>query len=253
MLVLVGLLLGGLLVQPASAVRIDADQVVVPVVVHLPGYGGTQWRSDVWVENVYGDSSEVTLTYYPVEGGTLTVTRQVEVDRGIYLHDIVLETFGLSNSKGMLIVSGPSTHIEVRARVYNMGNACGEFGQAIPGLPLDRLNWLGLLSGLTTSEGTRLSLGIANPTDMTFSVTVQVSDSVTGEDLAFKTIDLAPHQLVQLDKLAELWNLPARDMVKIYVETLSDGAFFYTYASVVRNDTGDGTFVFGTTVGVGPL
>ncbi len=249
-LMLAAFFMGGLLASPASAFTIDSDRIVVPVVVHLPGFNGTQWRSDIWVQNTSSQVFSVTLTYYPTGGGTLTATAYLEAYRGVYLHDIVLETFGLDDSKGMLIVSADVAALEVRARIYNTGNASGEFGQAVPGLPLERLSWQGFLSGVTTAEGTRLSLGIANPTDDPSTVSVVVHDAATHEHLASESIELAPHQLVQLDKLADLWDLPARDIVSIDINS-SQGPI-YTYASVVRNDTGDATFIFGTAPNTGP-
>ena len=244
-MVMVGLAL------PGGAVQIGSGQVAVPVVAHLPGNNGTQWRTDVWVDNPYGDTSSVTLSYYPTAGGVLTKTVQVEGYHGLFFHDIVLETFGLESSKGMLIVSTDGTRVEVRARIYNAGNACGEFGQAIPGLPLDRLSRQGYLSGVTTAAGTRLSIGIANPTDESYSVTVKVYDAILNEKLADHTIDLAPHQLVQLDRVANLWDLPQRDAVSVKINSGDNEDLFYAYASVVRNDTGDATFIFGTTPNVG--
>ena len=239
------------LAAPVAAVQIGSDQVVVPVVAHLPGNNGTQWRSDVWIQSASTNTLNVTLSYYPTAGGVLTETVHLEGFHGAFFHDIVLETFGLESSKGMLIVSADAPSVEVRARVYNAGNACGEFGQAIPGLPLDRLGRQGFLSGITTAAGTRLSVGIANPTDESYSVRVDVYDASTNEELASHTIDLAPHQLVQLDRVADLWDLPQRDAVFIDINSGSNSQFFYAYASVVRNDTGDATFIFGTTPNVG--
>jgi hypothetical protein len=239
-----------LAVTPAAALNIDSTQVVVPVVAHLPGHNGTQWRSDVWIQSPYSDTLNVTLSYYPEAGGTLTHNLHLGSYQGAYLHDIVLETFGLNNSKGMLIVSADHG-VEARARVYNTGNACGEFGQAVPGLPLDRLGRQGLISGATTAGNTRLAIGIANPTDRTFTVNVYIADGAnTG--LVTKSIDLSPHQLVQLNRVASLWGLPARDIVMIDVESLDSANLIYAYASVVRNDTGDATFLFGTSPNTGP-
>jgi len=236
---------------PAAAFEISSTQVVVPVVAHLPGHNGTQWRSDVWIQSTYSNTLNVTLSYYPEAGGTLTHTLQLGAYQGAYLHDIVLATFGLNNSKGMLIVSADQLALEARARVYNTGNACGEFGQAVPGLPLDRLGQQGLISGATTAGDTRLAIGIANPTDRTFTVQVFIADGAnTG--LVTKHIDLSPHQLVQLDRVAALWGLPARDIVRINVESNDPANLIYAYASVVRNDTGDATFLFGTSPNDGP-
>jgi len=250
-MVAAAVILGSLLAAPARAIQITSTEVVVPVAAHLPGLEGTQWRTDVWIVNPYSDTSQVTVTYYPEAGGTLTVTRQVEGYRGLSFRDIVLETFGLDRSKGMLIVASDASALEVRARIYNTGNACGEFGQAIPGIPLDRLGRQGFLSGVSTAAGTRLSFGLANPTDETLEIQVHVDDMDTGEQVYLDPITLGPHQLLQLDRVADLWDLPERDSLVIATHT-SGEARYYAYASVVRNDTGDATFLFGTAPNSGP-
>ena len=61
---------------------------------------------------------------------------------------------------------------------------------------------------------------------------------------------MGAHRLVQIDRLAERWNMPATDAVLISVNASS--GHVYAYASVVRNDTGDATFVFGTAPNTGP-
>jgi len=237
---------------PSTAIQINSDRVVLPVVAHLPGYNGTQWRSDVWIQSPSSNVLNLTLSYYPEAGGVLTATAHLDSYHAAYFHDIVFATFGLDNSKGMLIVVADAPSVEVRARVYNTGNPDGEFGQAVLGLPLGRLSRQGFLSGLTTAAGTRLSVGVANPTDETYSVVVLVRDAVTLENLAGRVLEIEPHQLVQLDRVADLWGLPARDSILVTVDSSENTQLFYAYASVVRNDTGDATFIFGTSPNVGP-
>jgi hypothetical protein len=226
--------------------------VLVPVVVHLPGNNGTQWRSDVWVANVGSNAGNVTLTYHPQDGGPLSITLPVDSYGGIYLHDIVLESFGLSDSKGYLTVVTEETTVEVRARVYNAGNPAGEFGQAVPGIPVGRLNSGAYLSGVGTAGDTRLNLGFVNPTDDSTTVNVDFCDGETGEpiNVVSFTVTVGPHELVQVDRVAERWDLPARDAVIIWTYTYRTP--IYGYASMVRNDTGDAIFVFGTTPNSGP-
>jgi len=243
---------------PAGAFTIDSDTVVVPVVVHLSGYNGTQWRSDVWLFNVYSRDATVTLKYYPVGGSEMTATVEVAGFRGVHLRDVVLETFGLDNSKGLLIVSSEDSNFEVRARVYNTGNACGEFGQAVPGIPMDRLDSSGGLTGITAAGGTRLSVGVANPTDQTIHVQIWVTELTAGQPRIVEDLSVAPHQLLQIDKAAEKWGYSGQDNLEVDViaQSPSDNTTprpkLYAYASMVRQDTGDGTFIFGTTPNGGP-
>ncbi|GEM_PF-1532525 len=235
---------------PAGAMTIHGTEVVIPVVAHAPGLEGSQWRSDVWIANPYSDALEVTLTYFPVAGGELTATVTVEGYRGAYLPDIVLETFGLDSSKGMLIAAATS-RIELRARIYNTGNPCGEFGQSVPGLPLERLSSQGFLSGLGTAGGSRLNVGFANPADRTITISIHVDDMSTGEQFYLDDVVLGPHQMVQLDRLGERFGFPGRNNLVVRAYTIT-GDTFYAYASVVRNDSGDAIFIYGTAPNRGP-
>lgn len=255
--VLVAIVLPLFLSSPASAFQINSDwthpEVVVPVIAHNPGSHGTEWQTDLWITNPSGDEASVTLTFYPQ--GKDAVVREVSV--GIYgarfFGDIVLETFGLDDDKGLLLVSAPETSLEVRGRIFNTGGGEGEFGQAFFGIPTRRLSRQGFLSGVSTAEGNRVSVGIANPTERSFDVTMIVRDA-DGNNVYREVVSLSPHELVQFNNVAQLWGLPAADVLTIYVQhplDLEDS--IYSYASVVRNDNGDATFIFGTAPNSGPL
>lgn len=229
---------------------IQGTEIVVPVVVHAAGFEPTQWWSDLWIANPYADPAELTLTYFPSGGGELTAAVSVEGYRGVYLPDIVLETFKLDSSKGMLLVSS-SIPVEVRVRVFNTGNPCGQFGQSVPGLPLERLSTQGYLSGISTKGGTRLAVGLANPSDRVITVSIRVRDMSTGETFSPDAVVLGPHQLIQMDRLGERWGFSGRNNLVVRTSN-ADGDTFYAYASVVRNDTGDATFIYGTAPNRGP-
>lgn len=249
----VALVLSAAAAAPVPAIQIDSAQVVVPVIVHIKGYNDTEWWTDLWITNPFGNSLDVKLSYYPSAGGMLTKSLSLDPYASLYLQDIVLQTFSLNSSKGVLMVSAPAGSVEVRARVYNTGNSVGEFGQALPGLPLDRLSHESFISGVSTAAGTRLSVGVANTSDSTLRVFIKVNDD-TGARLAGATVTVGPHQLVQLDRVADLWDLPQRDSLTLDLITVGgdSGSVFYGYASVVREDTGDATFLFGTTPAPGP-
>ncbi len=194
---------------PTEAIRIQGPTVVVPVIAHNPGLLGTEWRTDVWVDNPYGDTSAVTLTFYPEGGDPVSVQTSIAVYSALHFPDIVLNTFGMNDTKGMLVVSAPDTGVEVRARIYNTGSAEGEYGQAVVGLPTELLRRQGRVGGVSTTSGNRVSVGIANPTEQTFDAYVRVLDADTNTLLHNETVTLGPHQLIQLSDVATLWGLPA--------------------------------------------
>ena len=247
---LCALILLGPLAPLSEAMTIHGENIVIPVVAHAAGLEGSQWRSDVWITNPYGDTVDITLHYYPAGGSELTASFTVEGYRGVHLPDIVLETFGLDSSKGMLLAEATSS-IEARARIYNTGNPCGEFGQAVPGLPVERLSSQGYLSGLSTAEGVRLNIGLANPGTETITVQVVLTDLDTGEQVWADPVAIGPHGVIQIDRIGERLGLSGRSNLDVRSSN-SGGDVFYAYASVVRNDTGDATFIYGTAPNRGP-
>lgn len=231
---------------PTSALRIGGPEVVVPVVAHNPGLLGTEWRTDVWIGNPYGDVSDVTLTFYPTNASPVVFETAIGPYRGLFFDDIVLNTFKMEDTKGMLIVSAPGTRIEVRARIFNTGGGDGEFGQALFGLDTGDLRRQSYVSGVSTIEGNRVSFGIANPTGNSFEVNLYVDDAQDNVSLHSETVTLEPRQVVQFSDVAARWGLPESSTIRIQVSSALNENLVYAYASVVRNDTGDASFLFGT-------
>ncbi len=231
---------------PAEALRIGGSEVVVPVIAHNPGLHGTQWRTDIWINNHYSEEGPVTLTFYPENGDVIVREEQIGSYRGLFLADIVLETFGMNDAKGMLIVSAPDMRLEVHGRIFNTGDENGEFGQGFFGIPTDLLSRQGLVSGVSTAGGNRVSVGIANPTDHEITPGIMVADASDGSILYTETLTVEAHSLIQFSDIASRWNLPESSSLMINVSTSVNEDPFFAYASVVRNDTGDAIFIFGT-------
>ena len=240
------LLMFSLAPAPASALRIAGPEVVVPVVAHNPGLLGTEWRTDLWIDNPYGDTSAVTLTFYPEGGGSVVAETSIDGYRGLFFDDIVLNTFNMDNAKGMLIVSAPDSRVEVRARIFNAGGDGGEFGQAMFGIATDDLRRQSYVNGISTTAGNRVSFGIANPTGNTFDINLVVNDAADNSYLYSETITVEPHRVVQYSDVAARWSLPQSSSIRIEINSGANDNFIFAYASVVRNDTGDATFLFGT-------
>ena len=242
--ILILLMIG--LAAPTSALRIGGPEVVVPVIAHNPGLLGTEWRTEVWIDNPYGDVSDVILTFYPTNGSPVVVETTIGAYMELFYDDIVLNTFGMNNTKGMLIVSAPGTRVEVRARIFNTGGGEGQFGQAMFGLDTGDLRRQSYVSGISTIEGNRVNFGIANPTANSFDVNLSIIDAKDNVSLYSETITLESYQVVQFSDIAARWGLPKSSTIRIQVNGTFNENFFYAYASVVRNDTGDASFLFGT-------
>ena len=231
---------------PAAAIDVMGTTVAVPVVMHGPGKLSTQWRTDVWIGNHNSVPKTVTLDLYPTTGGVQSSSVDVGAFAVVKLPDIVLTTFGLDDAKGLLIASvSGSSAFEVHARVYNTGSAAGEFGQFEPGIAVDRLQSQGYLFGLSAVDGNRTNLGLANPNDVASDVHIQISD---GGNTASASLDvpMTPHSLVQINDIFATMGFPPQANAQIVVTAPSNDTPIYAYASVVRDDTGDAIFLFGT-------
>jgi len=224
---------------PAQALKIGGTTVVVPVVMHGSGKGTSQWRTDVWVTNPSNVAKNLTLTYYPQSGAPVTRALAIGIYTTIELRDIVLTRFGSNNSKGILVMTTTtSSHFEARARIYNVGNPAGEFGQFLPGLGDGELGTQNLLPGVTGVDGNRANVGIANYHDVPAQVYVDVKTG-TNETLKSFVLDLQPHQLLQVNDIFTAWGVPPQGNVVVQVTSTSYDTRVYAYASIVRNDSGD--------------
>lgn len=231
---------------PADAVRIEGEIIILPVIGRFPGDGGTQWRTDVFLFNPYADAATLTLKLYD-GAGLRQFSAVLEGYHSLTLPDVVLNTFGLANAGGPLEIHSTS-RIEGRARIYNTGNPAGQFGQAVPGIAKDRLSRQASIYGLS-GAGSRVNIGVMNPHDHAVSVTLSVADR-NNVPLHSETLDVPPHSYRQLSNIFTLFGIPEQDGVRLQFNEFDDP--IYGYASVVRNDTGDAVFIFGTAPNTGP-
>jgi hypothetical protein len=231
---------------PANAVRVEGETIILPVIGRFPGDGGTQWRTDVFIVNPYGDPTTVTLKFY--DGGTLReFTSALAPYNSLSLPDVVLNTFGRTNGGGPLEIAS-TTRIEARARIYNTGNPAGQFGQSVLGIAKDRLGRQASLYGLS-GNGSRVNVGVMNPNDHAVTVSMVIQDR-NNASLAGESFELAPHTYRQFGNIFTLYSIPVQDGVRVQFNEFDDP--IYGYASEVRNDTGDAVFTFGTAPNTGP-
>lgn len=227
---------------PLYAIRTGGPTVVIPVIGRFPGAGGSQWRTDVFLSNPYSPSQSVTLKFYPTGGALMTHTVSVPQFGTATFPDIVLNTFGLTTSAGVLEVSGDS--IQARARIFNSGNPAGEFAQGVPGIEKTLLNRQALLFGLTGNAGTRVNVGVCNPNDVALTINFRISDA-SNVTLYSVPVTVQPHSYVQFSDIFNTYAIPPQTGVVVQFNGIANDPI-YGYASEVRNDTGDAIFSFGT-------
>jgi hypothetical protein len=240
--VVLSFLLGFIAVPESQALRLDGDRVVIPVVGRFGGAAGTQWQTDVYLSNPYSTAVTVTLRFFPSGEAVDERVFTLQPASVLTLTDVLLNTFSRANGSGTLeVVASDSRTAGARARIYNVGNPAGQFGQNVPGISKAALSPQANLYGLSTSADYRLNVGISNPNDTPAPIAINVR-SKDGVSLYERTLTVQPHQYIQYNDVASLWALAPQEGLSI---DINSSTRIYGYASEVRNDTGDAAFVFG--------
>jgi hypothetical protein len=231
-------------------VRLDDSELIIPIIGRFQGAFDTLWRTDVFLRSSYWEPVSGTMTFYVANGAPVERPFQLGARESMTYRDIVKNEFGLDIASGQLhLITDSGIHIEARARVFNAGNPAGEFGQGIEGIGMGWLQDQAVLFGLDGTHGSRVNVGIANPTSTSVTVTMRVLDRDFRE-LYRDTLVLQPHETRQFNDIFTAFGIPAQENIE--VECLAPhpsgerGASIYVYSSEVRNDTGDAIFVFAT-------
>lgn len=220
-----------------------AADVVIPAVFRGDGALGTQWRTELVITNTMRTAAPAPVTVRLFRAGTPVEIRTFELaPRESYIaHDVLPQLFGIEEGSGMLMISfldGPG-RMNARARVYNVSDG-GEYGQSMRGILVNDLHAEVDLIGLSNANGNRTNLGVANPYAFPLVIWLSMSDGDGGER-GFLAIEVPPFSTKQLNDVfaAFLVNEPLDGAHVHVVAPLG----VYAYASVVRADTGDATFV----------
>jgi hypothetical protein len=222
-----------------------AGEIVIPAVYRGPGAYDSSWRTELVVANV----SPITVTPFHV---TTTLHRPGQPDREIRsllssmetyaIHDVVHDWFDLEQGGGLVRITWPEGEgrVAARARIYNLSTA-GEYGQNVPGRALDTLVTDHYLTGIDGANGNRTNIGISNPYPTEHAmVWIELLDSAGETHGAFTRL-VEPRGWIQIDDIHRFFEHAPRSGGMIRVTAVNMPV--YAYASIVRNDTGDATFV----------
>ncbi len=214
---------------------------VIPASAHVSGAQGTAWRTDAVLHDPGSRQASVALFF--LENGrdsSATAGKVVAVSAGssLTLNDLVHETFGRSASGAILVASDEP--LLVTSRTYNNVPA-GTYGQFVPGLPLAEAIASGenvRLLQLTRNGHFRTNIGFANASGSPLHVKVELFKA-DGTPIASPTYTIPPWSFYQKTRIL------TADVDDAYAIVSSDdpAARYFTYASVVDNDSGDPTFV----------
>lgn len=236
--------LAALLTLTASSAL--AGEILIPAVYRGAGANDTLWRTELVVSNV------TEMPAAPVVQTTVTLHRDNGETREVHLHlspmevlaipDAVYEWFSVENGGGIVRVTWDGeARIMARARVYNVGEH-GEYGQSMPGLETSRLLSHHYLTGISGVGGNRTNVGVSNPTTTDALVWIELFDT-SGRSRGSIATGIPARSYRQFNDIFSYFQ--AGPLNAAMVRVASTNTVVYAYASIVRNDTGDATFVTG--------
>ena len=219
------------------------EEVVVPVVAKVLGAAGTSWRSDVRIFNGGPAAETVVLTYRTYTGGQLAeeaISEQVPAGKVLAIDDVV-GALGRDGESGTLTVEADdgSAELVVTSRTYN-ATLGGTYGQFVPAVANGSES--ATVLHLERSNAFRSNLGIAELSGSPAAVTWRLRDG-SGALLGTRTVELEPHELVQVNDLFGAVGAGDRDNARVDIIVTSGPGAVAAYGSVVDNRTGDAIFV----------
>jgi hypothetical protein len=222
-----------------------AGEVFIPVAYRGTGANDTVWRTEITVSNItHGIQvlpTPTTITLHRENVDPISISMPLSQMEVISIPDALWAWFGVENGGGIVRVTwdGNDARITARARIYNVTDG-GEFGQGVPGVRPESLLSDVYLPGLTGVDGNRTNVGVSNPFDHHVMFWITLYDTAGEARGAFATT-VAPRSFRQFNDIFS--HFQAGPLNAAMIRVSSPDSTIYAYASVVRNDTGDATFV----------
>jgi hypothetical protein len=224
-----------------------AGEVLIPAVYRGPGANDTLWRTEIVVSNVTeGVTAPIVHTkvsFHRDNGETLELDLHLSPMEVYAIPDAVKDWFNVEQGGGIVRVTwdGDQARVMARARVYNAGEH-GEYGQSMPGIDTGKLVSHHYLTGLSGIDGNRTNVGVSNPTTTDALVWIELIETSGNSRGAFAT-SIPARSYRQFNDIFSYFQ--AGPLNAAMVRVIATNVPVYAYASVVRNDTGDATFVAG--------
>jgi len=216
----------------------------LPGMAHNDGFGGSAWRSDVWLTSQAPGEDEIVVSYLPwgAEAASLR-QRSIRVCGGCpyELSDVVGGLFG-EEGAGTVSLRPRSAGLAVAARTWDEGTHAGQ------GIPL--FSWedgiaageKAILSGLRDDEAARSNIGLVNLSDMHITVHMDFRDAA-GERIALRKVQLQAHESTQLNRVLSAAAGADVAAASATVWTTTAGGRFVAYVSRIDNVSQDPVFI----------
>jgi hypothetical protein len=236
------------------------NSMIIPVVGHAAGVGGSLFESDVRVANTAATTMKYQLNFTlsrsdGTQSGQST-TVQIAPGETMALDDILTSFFGLgadgASATGVLEIRPLTTSTSVTtssvnvqttvasSRTYN-STPNGTYGQYIPAIPFSQFIGTGggrlTLQQVAQSSAYRSNLGLTEGAGEPADVTVHVFN-LAGAEVGQVPVQLLPGEHRQIDRFLSVNNIPL-DEGRFEIEVTSATGKVTAYASTVDNATND--------------
>jgi len=213
----------------------------VPVVVHLPGAGGSQWRSDLALLNPGQVAASITFTAH-LSSGTVEAHLSASLQPGqqVVISDFVgqLER----NDYGTLEITSTQP-VTVTSRSYSQ-EAKGTFGQFLAAHGVDDgliAGEMGLIQHLVQNAEFRSNIGVANFGPEPAEGVVSLFDE-TGAPVGNLPFSLGPGGYTQFNQ-PYLKQFGRNVLGGAAIVQVTSGTGVVAYASVIDNGSNDPTTI----------
>ena len=214
---------------------------------HLPGAGGTQWRSNVAAVNRTATAANLTLTYFPYSAGAPQVVKNATLGAGATVEwpDILVGLFGQSGSpKGSVqVVSDQPLYLMARTFNQAPSGTYGQYYPAVCGGQALAAGQVGVLPMLKKSAAFRTNIGILNVGDAAVTALVKLFNAAGVQAGNSKSLTASPSRYIQQDDIFANVGAGNQDIAYATVEVQTAAGKIWAYASVVDAVTGDPTTV----------
>jgi hypothetical protein len=224
-----------------------AGEIFIPATFRGPGAAGSVWRTEISVSNITNSIHAlpvpVTIAFHRNESTAAPVTIHTPLApmEVLSIPDALHSWFDVEEGGGVVRITwdDPTARITGNARIYNLSSD-GEYGQGVPGVRADRMVSDVFLPGISGINGNRTNIGVFNPhnTHELFWVTLYDTSGLSRG--AFATF-VAPRSYRQFNDIFS--HFQAGPLGAAMIRVTATNNTIYAYASVVRNDTGDATFI----------
>ena len=222
---------------------------IVTAVAKVAGSEGTNWVSDLVMLNVGESNANVSVARWE-RGGANTNAQEVQrtlspgqLERTT---DVLLNMFGRSQGGAAALQIHSDQPLVIGSRTYNTVEG-KTYGQFIPGVEQHEAIPSGeqvFLPGLAEDHAFRTNLGLVNPGDSGINVTAVFFD-VKAQQLGSRTWAVPAHGYIQRNQV--LRELTASHMHSIWVRLTTDSGEFFSYFSIVDQQSGDPVYRPGQT------